>query len=94
MKEDLRLDGRSTNDYRPMRVEFNVINNSYGSCQLTLVNNLDSKLISGTNGTRIFNKIKQIIKGKTKVIAAVKAELDTPDVLTPNSGKIDFFVDW
>lgn len=38
LKDDLRLDGRSTNDYRPMRVEFNPINNSYGSCQLTLVN--------------------------------------------------------
>lgn len=34
------------------------------------------------------------IKGETKVLAAIKAELDTPDILTPNLGKLDFFVDW
>ncbi|RNA15649.1 D-3-phosphoglycerate dehydrogenase [Brachionus plicatilis] len=65
--DELRLDGRAPNDYRPIKVEFNKINNSYGSCQLIL--------------------------GDTKVIAAVKAELDTPDAFTPDFGKLDFFVD-
>ncbi len=37
LKDELRLDGRAPNDYRPILVEFNNINNSYGSCQLTLV---------------------------------------------------------
>ncbi|CAF0767966.1 unnamed protein product [Brachionus calyciflorus] len=67
VQDDLRLDGRAPNDYRPIRVEFENINNSYGSCQLIL--------------------------GDTKVVAAVKAELDTPDVCTPDMGKLDFFVD-
>lgn len=60
----MRLDGRSPNDYRPIMVEFNNINNSYGSCQLIL--------------------------GDTKVIVAVKGELDTPDLCTPDLGKLDF----
>ena len=34
------------------------------------------------------------LKGDTKVIATIKAEIDTPEVHTPNMGKIDFFVDW
>ena len=33
----MRLDGRSSNDYRPIQVQFESINNSYGCCQLTLV---------------------------------------------------------
>ncbi len=37
---------------------------------------------------------QSILKGETKVIATVKGELDTPDMSTPNSGKLDFFVDW
>lgn len=36
-----------------------------------------------------FNK-----KGETKLIATVKAEIDEPEVNTPNYGKIDFLVDW
>jgi hypothetical protein len=36
-KDEFRLDGRSFNNYRPIGVEFNKINNCYGSCQLTLV---------------------------------------------------------
>jgi hypothetical protein len=35
-----------------------------------------------------------LLKGESKVIATVKAELDTPDLYTPDSGKLDFFVDW
>lgn len=34
------------------------------------------------------------IKGETKVIATIKAEIDSPDVCSPNMGKLDFFVDW
>ena len=37
LKDGMRLDGRSFNDYRPIQVQFEKINNSYGSCQLTLV---------------------------------------------------------
>ena len=33
-------------------------------------------------------------KGETKVIAAVKAEIETPDLQNPDCGKLDFFVDW
>ena len=36
-KDELRLDGRSFSNYRPIHAEFNNINNCYGSCQLTLV---------------------------------------------------------
>lgn len=67
VQDGMRLDGRLFNDYRPIQVEFEKINNCYGSCQLTL--------------------------GETKLIATVKAEIDTPDFTTPNLGKLDFFVD-
>lgn len=36
VQDGMRLDGRSFNDYRPIQVQFDNINNSYGSCQLTL----------------------------------------------------------
>jgi len=36
VQDGMRLDGRSFNDYRPIQVEFEKINNSYGSCQLVL----------------------------------------------------------
>lgn len=67
VQDELRLDGRSFNHYRPIHVEFNNINNSYGSCELTL--------------------------GDTKVIATIKAEIDTPDTCAPHLGKLDFFID-
>jgi len=67
VQEELRLDGRSYDNFRTLNVEFNKINNSYGSCELTL--------------------------GETKVIATIKAEIDTPDKLTPKLGKVDFLVD-
>lgn len=37
VKDELRLDGRCFNHYRPIEVVFNTINNSYGSCELILV---------------------------------------------------------
>ena len=43
-KDGMRLDGRSFNDYRPIQVEFEKINNSYGSCQLVLVNCLCTRI--------------------------------------------------
>jgi exosome complex RNA-binding protein Rrp42 (RNase PH superfamily) len=33
----MRFDGRSSNDYRSIQVQFESINNSYGCYQLTLV---------------------------------------------------------
>lgn len=35
-----------------------------------------------------------MLKGDTKVVAAVKAELDKPDAFAPDMGKLDFYVDW
>ncbi len=34
------------------------------------------------------------LKGETKLIATVKAEIDVPDFKMPNGGKLDFYVDW
>ena len=32
--------------------------------------------------------------GNTKVIATIKAEINVPDLNTPNEGKMDFFIEW
>ena len=32
--------------------------------------------------------------GNTRVIATIKAEVDAPDLNSPNEGKIDFFIEW
>ena len=31
---------------------------------------------------------------KTSAVVGVKAEIGTPDPATPNTGRIEFFVDW
>ena len=86
----MRLDGRSFNDYRPIGVEFDNINNSYGSCQLTLVLLLNFGFKLGLIRVYFFLNLK----GETKVVATIKAEIGTPDAFKPNCGKLDFFVDW
>ena len=32
--------------------------------------------------------------GNTKVIATIKAEINTPELNSPKEGKIDFFIEW
>lgn len=34
------------------------------------------------------------LQDRTSIIVGVKAELGPPDPMTPNAGRIQFFVDW
>lgn len=49
---------------------------------------LETDLVSNASGSA------RLRLANTDILVGIKTEIDKPNYLTPNRGKIEFFVDW
>ncbi|CAK9295200.1 unnamed protein product [Gordionus sp. m RMFG-2023] len=67
IEKNIRIDGRTNNEYRTIYLELDNILNSHGSAQIRINN--------------------------TEIMVAVKTEIMIPDILHPDEGSIEFYLE-
>ena len=101
IEADFRADGRSRKDFRSFNVHQGVISNTNGSAQLQLVSQIVLRVHPFEHHVAYPSLVVACVtlallplQGSTCVLVGVKAELGTPHRLTPDQGRMEFFVDW
>ena len=79
VNNDCRSDGRTCNDFRYCLIHFSQLYSEFRKIEV------EQDVIQTTNGS------SRVRIGATEILVGVKAELEKPEIATPNEGKCKFW---